>query len=76
MSDQSSKGISGSVSEFIANFFVRIVEKGDQKLILGYNFINKNSDDFYVLQLCFFDIFGLDHQKLQKTTKMEVFHNF
>ena len=51
MSDQSSKGISGSVSEFIANFFVRIVEKGDQKLILGYNFINKNSDDFYVLQL-------------------------
>ena len=50
MSDQSSKGISGSVSEFIANFFKRIVEKGDQKWILGYSFINKTSDDLYLLQ--------------------------
>ena len=61
--DQSSKGISGSVSEFIANFLDRIVTKRGQKLILEYNFINKNSDDFYVLQLWFFDIFGLDYQK-------------
>ena len=55
--------ISGSVCEFISNFFTRIVKKRDQKLILGDNFIDKNSDDFYVLQLWFFDIFGLDHKK-------------
>ena len=40
-----------------ADFWKRIVKKRSQKLILGHNFINKNSDDFYVLQLCFFDIF-------------------
>ena len=34
-----------------------------QKLILEYNFKNKNSDDFYVLQFSFFDIFELDNQK-------------
>ena len=60
---QSSRGISGSVCEFISNFLRRIVKKMGQKLILGDNFINKNSDDFYVLQLWFFDIFGLDYQK-------------
>ena len=49
--NQSSKGISGSVCEFISNFLTRIVKKSSQKLILGDNFINKNMDDFYVLQL-------------------------
>ena len=61
--NQSSKGISGSVCEFISNFLTRIVKNMGHKLILGDNFINKNSDDFYVLQLWFFDIFGLDYQK-------------
>ena len=51
---------SDDVSEFMANFFERIVKKRGQKLTLWKNFINKNIDDFYVLQLCFFDIFGLD----------------
>ena len=43
------------IAEFLANFLRRIVKKMGQKLILEYNFKNKNSDDFYVLQLCFFD---------------------
>ena len=42
---------SEDISKFMANFFKRIVKKRGQKLILGDNFINKNSDDFYVLQL-------------------------
>ena len=50
-SNQSSKVISGSVWKFIANYFKRIVTKRGQKLILEYNFKNKNSDDFYALQL-------------------------
>ena len=54
---------SADIAEFLANFLRRIVKKRDQKLILENNFINKNSDDFYVLQLCFFDIFGLVIQK-------------
>ena len=54
---------SEDVCDFMTNFFEQIVKKRDQKLIVWYNFINKNSDDFYVLQLCFFDIFRLDHQK-------------
>ena len=49
--NQSSKGISGSVCSFISNFLTQIVKKSSQKLILGDNFISKNSDDFYVLQL-------------------------
>ena len=61
--NQSRKGISGSVCEFISNFLRQIVKKRGQKLILGDNFIDKNSDDFYVLQLWFFDISGLDFQK-------------
>ena len=47
---QSSKGISETVAEFIANFLIRIVTKRGQKFILEYNFKNKNSDDFYVIQ--------------------------
>ena len=55
-SNQSSKVISSSVWKFIANFFKRIVTKRGQKLILGDNFINKNSDDVYVLHvLCFYE---------------------
>ena len=54
---------SADIAEFLANFLRRIVKKRDQKLILENNFINKNSDDFYVLQLWFFDIFGLVIQK-------------
>ena len=48
---QSSKGISETVAEFIANFLIQIVTKRGQKLILEYNFKNKISDDFYVIQL-------------------------
>ena len=51
------------IYDFLANFSKEIVKKGGQKLILGDNFINKNNDDFYVLQLCFYDIFWLDQQK-------------
>ena len=51
------------IAEFLANFLRRIVKKMSEKLILEYNFKNKNSDDFYVLQLCFFDIFGFDYKK-------------
>ena len=40
---------SEDISEFLANFLRQIVKKTGQKLILGFNFINKNSDDFYVL---------------------------
>ena len=40
---------SEDIAEFLANFLTRIVKKTGQKLILGFNFINKNSDDFYVL---------------------------
>ena len=76
MSDQSSKGISGSVSEFIANFFKRIVEKGDQKLILGYSFINKTSDDFYLLQHWFLKIFLLHYQKVSKNLYFGGFQPF
>ena len=60
--------ISADIAEFLANFLRRIVKKMGQKLILGHNFINNISDDFYVLQLCFFNILLLDHQKLQKTS--------
>ena len=49
--NQSIKMISGSVCEFISHFSTRNLKKWGQKLILGNNFINKNSDDFYVLQL-------------------------
>ena len=48
---QSIKKISGSVAEFISHFMTRNLKKRGQKLILGNNFINKNSDDFYVVQL-------------------------
>ena len=48
---QSIKKISGSVAEFISHFLTRNLKKWGQKLISGNNFINKNSDDFYVLQL-------------------------
>ena len=51
------------IAEFLANCLRRIVKKMGQKLILEYNFKNKNRDDFYVLQFSFFDIFGLDYQK-------------
>ena len=61
--NQSSKGISGSVCEFISNFLRRILKKRGQKLSLGDNFINKNSDDFYVLQHMIYDIFLFDHPK-------------
>ena len=61
--DHSDLQDSADIAEFLANFLRRIVKKRDQKLILENNFINKNSDDFYVLQLCFFDIFGLVIQK-------------
>ena len=54
---------SEDIAEFLANFLRRIVKKTGQKLILENNFIKKNNDDFYVLQLCFFDIFGLVIQK-------------
>ena len=43
--------ISGSVAEIISHFLTRNLKKWGQKLILGNNFINKNSDDFYVLQI-------------------------
>ena len=39
------------IAEFIANFFKRIVKEWAQKLILEFNYINTNSDDFYVIQL-------------------------
>ena len=51
MYKQSIKKISGSVCEIISAFLTRNLKKWGQKLILGNNFINKNSDDFYVLQL-------------------------
>ena len=54
---------SADIAEFLANFLRRIVKKMGQKLILGHNFISIMSDDFYVLQLCFYNIFLLDHQK-------------
>ena len=54
---------SEDIYDFLANFFKLIVQKGGQKLILVDNFISKNNDDFYVLQLCFYDIFWLDQQK-------------
>ena len=47
---------SEDIYDFLANFFKRIVKKGGQQLILGDK-IHKNNDDFYVLQLCFYDIF-------------------
>ena len=51
MEKQSIKKISGSVAEFISHFLTRNLKKWDQKSILGNNFINKNSDNFYVLKL-------------------------
>ena len=69
MSSHSDLQDSADIAKFLANFLRRIVKKRDQKLILENNFINKNSDDFYVLQLCFFDIFGLVIQKLPKNAK-------
>ena len=48
---------SEDIYDFLANFFKQIVKKGGQKFILGDSFINKNNDDFYVVQLCFYDIF-------------------
>ena len=51
MYKQSIKKISGSVAEFISHLLTRNLKKWGQKLISGNNFINKNSDDFYVLQL-------------------------
>ena len=44
---------SEDISKFRANFLKQIVKKMGQKLILEGNFLNKISDDFYVLQLCF-----------------------
>ena len=70
---------SEDIYTFLANFIKRIVKKGGQKLISGNNFINKNNDDFYVLQHCFYDIFYWtikNSQKLRKTAKMVVFRNF
>ena len=62
-SNHSDLQYSADIAKFLANFLRRIVKKMGQKLILEYNFKNKNSDDFYVLQLCFFDIFGFDYKK-------------
>ena len=51
---------SADIAKFLANFLTQIVKKRDQKLILENSFINKNGDDFCVLQhLAFFNIFGL-----------------
>ena len=47
---------SADIAEFLANFLRQIVKRMGQKLILGSNFINNISDDFYVLQLCFDNI--------------------
>ena len=63
MLDHSDLQYSEDIAEFLANFLTRIVKKTGQKLILENNFIKKNNDNFYVLQLCFFDIFGLVIQK-------------
>ena len=49
--NQSIKKISGSVCEIISAFLTRNLKKWGLKLISGNNFINKNSDNFYVLQL-------------------------
>ena len=54
---------SEDIGPFLANFLKRIVKKRGQKIILEDNIVNKISDDFYVLQLCIYDIFLLDHQK-------------
>ena len=62
-SNHSDLQYSGDIAEFLANFLRRIVKEMGQKLILEYNFKNKNSDHFYLLQLCFFDIFGFDYKK-------------
>ena len=64
------------IAEFLANFLRRIVKKTGQKLILGFNFINKNSEDFYVLQLCFFGIFGFDSKRMSKIAKNLHFGGF
>ena len=64
------------IFKFRASFWKQFVLKRNQKLILVDNFINKNSDDLYVLQLCFLRFFDRtikNSQKLQKTAKMEVF---
>ena len=37
---------SEDIFKFRASFWKRIVKKGDQKMILEYNFKNKNIDDF------------------------------
>ena len=67
------------IAKFLANFLRRIVKKMGQKLILEYNFINKNSDDFMYYNfafLTFLDWIIKNSQKMRKTSKMEVFHNF
>ena len=56
-SNHSNLQYSADIAEFLANFLRRIVKKMGQRLILGSNFINNNSDDFYVLQVCFYNIF-------------------
>ena len=45
------------IAEFLANFLKQIVKKMDQKLIFEGNIINKISEDFYILQSCFYNIF-------------------
>ena len=49
-SNHSDLQYSEDISKFMAIFFKRIVKKRGQKLILGDNFVNKISDDFYILQ--------------------------
>ena len=78
MSRHSDLQYSEDISKFMANFFKQIVEKRDQKLILGDNFINKISDDFYVLPLCFykknFEWTIKNSQKLRKTSILVSWH--
>ena len=44
-----------------------------QKLILGGNFKNKISDDFYILHLCFYNTFDWNIKNCKKTIKLEGF---
>ena len=74
--DQSSKGISDSVCKSISNFLRRIVKKSGQKLILGDNFINKNKNDFYVLQLWFFWDFWIGLSEIAKNSQNGGFSQF
>ena len=43
---------------YLDNFFEQIAKNGGQKSFLGENYINKNGDDSFMLQLCFYDIFA------------------